>query len=170
MAAALSPQLGIPKMEACVYLSCNMRSSVCTEPVSIRPPISTTDSRSPAPRPSRSARPQPRAETRKRDARQGREKLSSTWQTASLWHLAEPRDGGNDGFNTEALLFTLHFNIITETPLLRASIWPLMDFYIRMWTYRGLSEEKRLKEQQAVVCSDITGRWNKAVTWWCLQK
>lgn len=50
MAAALSPELGKPKMEACVYLSCNMRSSGCTEPGSISPPISTTDSRSPPPR------------------------------------------------------------------------------------------------------------------------
>lgn len=52
MAAALSPQLGMPKMEACVYLSCNMRSSGCTEPESsISPPISTKDSRSPPPHP-----------------------------------------------------------------------------------------------------------------------
>lgn len=50
MAAALSPQLGMPKMEACVYLSCNMRSSGCTELESIIP-ISTTDSRSPPPHP-----------------------------------------------------------------------------------------------------------------------
>lgn len=48
MAAALSPQLGMPKMEACVYLSCNMRSSGCTEPESsLSPLISTKDSRSP---------------------------------------------------------------------------------------------------------------------------
>lgn len=46
ISAALSPQLGMPKMEACVYLSCNMRSRGCAEPESS---ISTKDSRSPPP-------------------------------------------------------------------------------------------------------------------------
>lgn len=72
--AALSPRLGMPKMEACVYLTCNMRSSGCTEPESIiSPPISTTDSRSPPPR------PQPLRDGRKKKcshSRDGRKRLT----------------------------------------------------------------------------------------------
>lgn len=46
ISAALSSQLGMPKMEACVFLPCNMRSRGCAEPESS---ISTKDSRSPPP-------------------------------------------------------------------------------------------------------------------------
>lgn len=35
---------GCPRWRLCVYLSCNMRSSGCSEPESISPRISTTDS------------------------------------------------------------------------------------------------------------------------------